>query len=155
MFEYGGTLRAAHVPRSIGLVAQAMLLAALAGPPASAPPAGSPEPRAHCRDRALARRLAPPPRRTARPGRLGDPRPGDPRRRRRRADRGLVRPDAPLPTLVTLAAVALALDCGGRAVRPAHATASTLGAQLDGEVDAFLILAPLRVRRPVGRRVGA
>ncbi len=44
-------------------------------------------------------------------------------------------------TLVTLATVALALDWVDGQVARRTATESTLGAQLDGEVDAFLILA--------------
>ena len=51
-----------------------------------------------------------------------------------------VRP-ASLATLVTLAAVALALDWVDGQVARRTATESKLGAQLDGEVDAFLILA--------------
>ena len=78
--------------------------------------------------------------RPAGPGRLGDPCSGDARRRRRGADRGLVRPSR------------AGRDAGGARGRRARAgrvdgwvarrtgTASTLGARFDGEVDAFLIL---------------
>jgi phosphatidylglycerophosphate synthase len=47
---------------------------------------------------------------------------------------------APVTTLVTLAAVALALDAVDGWVARRSGTASKLGARLDGEVDAFLIL---------------
>jgi len=49
--------------------------------------------------------------------------------------------DAALATLVALASVALALDFVDGRVARATATESALGAKLDGEVDAFLILA--------------
>jgi phosphatidylglycerophosphate synthase len=48
--------------------------------------------------------------------------------------------DAPVATLVALAAVALALDCVDGRVARRTGTASSLGGHLDGEVDAFLIL---------------
>jgi phosphatidylglycerophosphate synthase len=48
--------------------------------------------------------------------------------------------DAPVATLVTLAAVALVLDFVDGWVARRTGTASGLGARLDGEVDAFLIL---------------
>ena len=51
-----------------------------------------------------------------------------------------IRPES-VATLVTLAAVALALDWVDGQVARRTATESKLGAQLDGEVDAFLILA--------------
>jgi phosphatidylglycerophosphate synthase len=46
----------------------------------------------------------------------------------------------PVPLLVTLAAVALALDCVDGQVARRTGTVSELGARLDMEVDAFLIL---------------
>ena len=49
--------------------------------------------------------------------------------------------DVPVATLVALAAVALALDFVDGRVARRTGTASGLGARLDGEVDAFLILA--------------
>jgi phosphatidylglycerophosphate synthase len=49
--------------------------------------------------------------------------------------------DAPVALLVTLAAVALALDLADGWVARRTGTASALGARFDGEVDAFLILA--------------
>jgi len=48
---------------------------------------------------------------------------------------------APVALLVTLAAVALALDAADGRVARRTGTASALGARFDGEVDAFLILA--------------
>ena len=49
--------------------------------------------------------------------------------------------DTPVALLVTLAAVALALDAADGMVARRTGTATTLGARFDGEVDAFLILA--------------
>ena len=49
--------------------------------------------------------------------------------------------DTPVALLVTLAAVALALDAVDGWVARRTGTASALGARFDGEVDAFLILA--------------
>jgi phosphatidylglycerophosphate synthase len=49
--------------------------------------------------------------------------------------------DTPVALLVTLAAVALALDAADGAVARRTGTATGLGARFDGEVDAFLILA--------------
>jgi phosphatidylglycerophosphate synthase len=49
--------------------------------------------------------------------------------------------DVPVATLVTLASVALALDFVDGQVARRTKTASALGARMDGEVDAFLILA--------------
>lgn len=49
--------------------------------------------------------------------------------------------DAPVALLVTLAAIALALDLVDGWVARRTGTASALGARFDGEVDAFLILA--------------
>lgn len=49
--------------------------------------------------------------------------------------------DASVATLVTLASAALALDCVDGRVARRTGTTSALGAWLDGEVDAFLILA--------------
>ena len=49
--------------------------------------------------------------------------------------------DTPVALLVTLAAVALALDLVDGWVARRTGTASALGARFDGEVDAFLILA--------------
>jgi phosphatidylglycerophosphate synthase len=49
--------------------------------------------------------------------------------------------DAPVALLVTLAAVALALDAVDGCVARRTGDATTLGARFDGEVDAFLILA--------------
>jgi phosphatidylglycerophosphate synthase len=49
--------------------------------------------------------------------------------------------DTPVALLVTLAAVALALDAADGAVARRTGTATPLGARFDGEVDAFLILA--------------
>ena len=49
--------------------------------------------------------------------------------------------DTPVALLVTLAAVALALDRSTDAVARRTGTATALGARFDGEVDAFLILA--------------
>lgn len=49
--------------------------------------------------------------------------------------------DVPVATLVTLASVALALDSVDGWVARRTKTASALGARMDGEVDAFLILA--------------
>jgi phosphatidylglycerophosphate synthase len=49
--------------------------------------------------------------------------------------------DAPVALLVTLAAVALALDAADGLVARRTGTATALGARFDGEVDAFLILA--------------
>ncbi|HEY7179414.1 MAG TPA: CDP-alcohol phosphatidyltransferase family protein [Gaiella sp.] len=60
--------------------------------------------------------------------------------------------DGSLATLVTLASVALALDFVDGRVARRTGTSSTLGATLDGEVDAFLLLA-LSVE--VAPRVGA
>ena len=48
--------------------------------------------------------------------------------------------DVPVATLVALAAVALVLDYVDGRVARRTGTASALGARLDGEVDAFLIL---------------
>ena len=48
--------------------------------------------------------------------------------------------DAPVATLVALAAVALALDFVDGQVARRTGTTSRLGARFDGEVDAFLIL---------------
>ena len=47
----------------------------------------------------------------------------------------------PVALLVTLAAVALALDAADGLVARRTGTATALGARFDGEVDAFLILA--------------
>ena len=59
--------------------------------------------------------------------------------------------DAQVATLVTLASVALALDYVDGRVARRTGTASTLGARLDGEVDAFLILAlSVEVARSAG-----
>ena len=63
--------------------------------------------------------------------------------------------DTPVALLVTLAAVALALDAGRRLGGAAHRTATALGARFDGEVDAFLILALSVYVAPRVRRVGA
>ena len=49
--------------------------------------------------------------------------------------------DTPVALLVTLAAVALALDAADGWVARRTGTATALGARFDGEVDAFLILA--------------
>ncbi len=49
--------------------------------------------------------------------------------------------DTPVALLVTLAAIALALDAADGPVARRTGTATTLGARFDGEVDAFLILA--------------
>jgi phosphatidylglycerophosphate synthase len=49
--------------------------------------------------------------------------------------------DTPVALVVTLAAVALALDAADGWVARRTGTATTLGARFDGEVDAFLILA--------------
>ena len=49
--------------------------------------------------------------------------------------------DTPVALLVTLAAVALALDAVDGWVARRTGTATALGARFDGEVDAFLILA--------------
>jgi phosphatidylglycerophosphate synthase len=49
--------------------------------------------------------------------------------------------DTPVALLVTLAAVALALDLGDGWVARRTGTATALGARFDGDVDAFLILA--------------
>ena len=49
--------------------------------------------------------------------------------------------DTPVALLVTLAAVALALDLVDGSVARRTGTATALGARFDGEVDAFLILA--------------
>ena len=62
---------------------------------------------------------------------------------------------APVTLLVTLTVVALTLDAVDGWVVRRTGTATPLGAHFDGEVDAFLIASPQRVRRPLGRRVGA
>ena len=86
------------------------------------------------------------------PGRLGDADPGHARRRRRGADRGLVRPRPRRSRLlVALATVALVLDAVDGRVARRTGTASPLGARFDGEVDAFLIVAlSVYVARTVG-----
>jgi phosphatidylglycerophosphate synthase len=52
----------------------------------------------------------------------------------------LIHEQHPLPSLVTLAAMALALDAVDGAVARRTSTTSTFGARFDGEADAFLIL---------------
>ncbi len=63
------------------------------------------------------------------------------------------REPAPVALLVSLAAVALALDAVDGWVARRTRTTARLGAHFDGEVDAFLILDPQRVCRPLGGRV--
>ena len=63
--------------------------------------------------------------------------------------------DTPVALLVTLAAVALALDAADGWMARRTGTASALGARFDGEVDAFLILALSVYVAPSVRRVGA
>ena len=63
--------------------------------------------------------------------------------------------DTPVATLVALSTAALVLDFVDGRVARRTGTASGLGARFDGEVDAFLILALVRVRRPDRRRMGA
>ncbi len=95
------------------------------------------------------------PRRPARPGRLGDPRPGHARRRRRGAGRGLVRP--------ARAGRAAGVTRGGRARagrgrrmgRAAHADHGDAGRALRRRGRRVPDPRPQRVRRPLGRRLGA
>ena len=61
---------------------------------------------------------------------------------------------APVTLLVALTAVALALDAVDGWIARRTGTASPLGAHFDGEVDAFLIARPQRVRRQLGGRGG-
>ena len=63
--------------------------------------------------------------------------------------------DVAVATLVALASLALALDFVDGQVARRTGTASALGARLDGEVDAFLILALSVDVAPLGRRLGA
>ena len=63
--------------------------------------------------------------------------------------------DVAVATLVTLASVALALDFVDGWLARRTGTESALGAKLDGEVDAFLILALSVEVAPVRRRLGA
>ena len=70
---------------------------------------------------------------------MGDARPGDARRRRRRAGRGLVRARHAGRAARDARVVALALDAVDGWVARRTGTASALGARFDGEVDAFLI----------------
>ncbi|HEY3766056.1 MAG TPA: CDP-alcohol phosphatidyltransferase family protein, partial [Gaiellales bacterium] len=142
MFAYGGTLRAVHSAPMIGLAAQALLLAAAA---ATVGLAGTSwVVGAMCAlilNAAVAQAIA-----RHRPTRLG---PASWVTLARAtlavgvaalAADSLVRSTSPAP-LVTLAVVALALDWVDGQVARRTATESRLGAQMDGEVDAFLILA--------------
>jgi phosphatidylglycerophosphate synthase len=141
MFAYGGTLRAVHGAPVAGLVAQALILIILAatiglGGAGWAVGAACALVLSVALARAVAHygeeRLSPASwvtlaRATLAVGVAG-----------LTAD-SLVRASSPAP-LVALAAVALALDWVDGQVARRTATESRLGAQLDGEVDAFLIL---------------
>ena len=98
-------------------------------------------------------RLRPGRARLAGPGRPGDADPG--RRWSAGSARWSPRAAPPVALLVPLAAVALALDAVDGRVARAHRHASRLGARFDMEVDAVPDPRAQRVRRRVGRPVGA
>ena len=96
-----------------------------------------------------------PPRRPARPGRLGDPCPGHACGRRRGAGRGLVQRPAPVTLLVSLAAVALVLDAVDGWVARRTRTTATLGRAVRRRGRRVPDPRPQRLCRALGRRVGA
>ena len=156
MFEYRGTLRSAQGGPLIGLAAQVLLLAALAAT-VGLGLAGWLVGLACglAMDAALAYNLLPQPLGTDRPGRVGDARAGDAGRRRRGAGRGLVRQvradRAPGGARGRRAGARLRR----RIRRAAHRDGVDPGRALGRRGRRVPDPRARRLRRPIGRRVGA